>query len=228
MQGDRSKCQSPCRSCVDDRMLCVLAVCRSSIRLLSVVARVLAPSARWSAAHRCLTSAPLLTACPLSFAGEENVHALSLRRAALLGAARLPGGEAHRRRAYTTATEAAEDASIACVQHTSDSCRSARRLQIQLCTARSLTFASARHSALLYAAPCCPPSQKFNIEIFGKDLNCLRSSNWLNDETINFYIELLAERSKRNRIATSVAPSQQLRLHFFNTFFYAVSGSVDA
>lgn len=79
--------------------------------------------------------------------------------------------------------------------------------------------------------------QKFNIEITGKELSCLRNLNWLNDETINFYFEMLGARAAANRAApahkvlgtaaqlasgrpASVLPSQQDRVHFFSSFFY--------
>ena len=45
------------------------------------------------------------------------------------------------------------------------------------------------------------------------DLRTLQSPNWLNDEIINFYYELLAERSAKN--------SNYPRLYVFNTFFYS-------
>lgn len=54
--------------------------------------------------------------------------------------------------------------------------------------------------------------QKFCIPITVHDLRTLRSPHWLNDEVINFYFELLAERSRKN----SNYPS----LYVFNTFFY--------
>lgn len=54
--------------------------------------------------------------------------------------------------------------------------------------------------------------QKFCIPITVRDLKTLRPPNWLNDEVINFYFELLSQRSKEN--------SNLPRLHIFNTFFY--------
>ena len=54
--------------------------------------------------------------------------------------------------------------------------------------------------------------QKFCIPITVKDLKTLRSPNWLNDEVINFYFELICQRSKEK--------SNYPRLHIFNTFFY--------
>lgn len=53
---------------------------------------------------------------------------------------------------------------------------------------------------------------KFCIPITVRDLKTLRPPNWLNDEVINFYFELLRQRSKEN--------SNYPRLHIFNTFFY--------
>lgn len=55
--------------------------------------------------------------------------------------------------------------------------------------------------------------QKFFIPIAVKDLKTLMHPNWLNDEIINFYFELLRERSKNE--------SKYPRLHIFNTFFYS-------
>ncbi|XP_060174060.1 putative ubiquitin-like-specific protease 1B [Lycium barbarum] len=52
-----------------------------------------------------------------------------------------------------------------------------------------------------------------NIDITGEKLQCLRPGQWLNDEVINVYLELLKEREKRE-------PQKFLKCHFFNTFFY--------
>ncbi|KAJ8539805.1 hypothetical protein K7X08_014057 [Anisodus acutangulus] len=52
-----------------------------------------------------------------------------------------------------------------------------------------------------------------NIDITGEILQCLRPREWLNDEVINVYLELLKEREKR-------LPQKFLKCHFFNTFFY--------
>lgn len=52
-----------------------------------------------------------------------------------------------------------------------------------------------------------------NIKITGEVLQCLRPGEWLNDEVINVYFELLKEREKRE-------PKKFLKCHFFNTFFY--------
>lgn len=42
----------------------------------------------------------------------------------------------------------------------------------------------------------------------------------LNDETINFYLEMLRERSKRNQSSACVLSSQRDRIHFYSSFFY--------
>ncbi|CAO2821966.1 unnamed protein product [Amaranthus hypochondriacus] len=52
-----------------------------------------------------------------------------------------------------------------------------------------------------------------NIDITGEILQCLRPGEWLNDEVINVYLELLKERERRE-------PKKFLNCHFFNTFFY--------
>lgn len=59
-----------------------------------------------------------------------------------------------------------------------------------------------------------------NITITGEVLQCLRPREWLNDEVINVYLELLKERERRE-------PKKFLKCHFFNTFFYKklISGS---
>ncbi len=53
---------------------------------------------------------------------------------------------------------------------------------------------------------------KFNIEIRRKDVETLRGLNWLNDEVINFYMQLIVERGR----ATDNWPS----VYAFTTFFY--------
>ncbi|TRY74067.1 hypothetical protein TCAL_02205 [Tigriopus californicus] len=53
---------------------------------------------------------------------------------------------------------------------------------------------------------------RFNIAITRKDVDTLKGLNWLNDEVINFYMQLICERSK----TTDNWPN----VHAFNTFFY--------
>lgn len=70
---------------------------------------------------------------------------------------------------------------------------------------------------------------KFNQEIKVRDLSTLRATAWLNDEVINFYMNLIVERSKTTASPASSSSSSSspfsssagdLKLHAFNTFFY--------
>lgn len=54
--------------------------------------------------------------------------------------------------------------------------------------------------------------EKYAIPVTVHDLLSLQGSNWLNDNIINFYFELIRERSD----ASCRAP----RIHIFNTYFY--------
>ncbi|CAB1330116.1 unnamed protein product [Coregonus sp. 'balchen'] len=54
-------------------------------------------------------------------------------------------------------------------------------------------------------------SEGFRLTITRKDLQTLSHLNWLNDEVINFYMNLLVERSKDPSLPT---------VHTFNTFFF--------
>ncbi|KAJ8017026.1 hypothetical protein DPEC_G00013490 [Dallia pectoralis] len=54
-------------------------------------------------------------------------------------------------------------------------------------------------------------SEGFRLTITRKDLQTLSHLNWLNDEVINFYMNLLVERSKNPSMPT---------VHTFNTFFF--------
>lgn len=54
-------------------------------------------------------------------------------------------------------------------------------------------------------------SEAFRLTITRKDMFTLNNLNWLNDEIINFYMNLLMERSKRKGFS---------RVHAFNTFFF--------
>ena len=55
-----------------------------------------------------------------------------------------------------------------------------------------------------------------NADIKRSDLLRLSGLNWLNDEVINAYMELLKQRNVR-----FLEKGEQERMHFFNTFFYA-------
>ncbi|RMB90342.1 hypothetical protein DUI87_33228 [Hirundo rustica rustica] len=54
-------------------------------------------------------------------------------------------------------------------------------------------------------------SEAFRLTITRKDIQTLNNLNWLNDEIINFYMNLLMERSKEKDLPA---------LHAFNTFFF--------
>ncbi|XP_042306172.1 sentrin-specific protease 1 [Sceloporus undulatus] len=54
-------------------------------------------------------------------------------------------------------------------------------------------------------------SEAFRLTITRKDIQTLNNLNWLNDEIINFYMNMLVERSKQKGFPT---------VHAFNTFFY--------
>lgn len=54
-------------------------------------------------------------------------------------------------------------------------------------------------------------TEKFNIQITRKDIATLDGLNWLNDEVVNFYMNLLMERGKNDNYQSVYA---------FNTFFY--------
>ena len=68
------------------------------------------------------------------------------------------------------------------------------------------------------------PSQKlveaYNIPITRKDLDTLRGTNWLNDEIINFYMEMIVERSKNNKKEKYPNISNDwANVYAMNTFF---------
>ncbi|KFK30643.1 hypothetical protein AALP_AA6G008600 [Arabis alpina] len=52
-----------------------------------------------------------------------------------------------------------------------------------------------------------------NIDINGTALGCLKPTMCLNDQVVNFYLELLKDRQTRD-------PQKYFNCHFFNTFFY--------
>eukprot|EP00158_Paraphelidium_tribonemae_P000929 Partr_v1_DN23704_c0_g2_i3_m53014 putative specific peptidase len=53
-------------------------------------------------------------------------------------------------------------------------------------------------------------TSRFNIDIKDYDIHRLRDGNWLNDNLVNFYHNLIRERSQLN----------DNPIHLFNTFFY--------
>jgi len=56
-------------------------------------------------------------------------------------------------------------------------------------------------------------SECFNLQIKKDDIWRLRDCEWLNDEVINFYMEVLLDRCKKS-------PAKLPKCHFFNSFFY--------
>ena len=60
--------------------------------------------------------------------------------------------------------------------------------------------------------------QKFNVDMTLEKLACLKNETCLNDEVINFYMEMLQER---DNCLCSLRESTRRRSSFFNTFFYS-------
>ena len=66
----------------------------------------------------------------------------------------------------------------------------------------------------------------FSVPLQGQHVQCLRPGQWLNDEVMNFYIEVLRERAERHETAAMSARAAGRvvaavpRVHFFGTFFY--------
>ena len=56
-----------------------------------------------------------------------------------------------------------------------------------------------------------------NIPVTREKVLCLRPGEWLNDEVINFFMELLKGRAAARSSGDAALP----RVHFFNTLFYA-------
>lgn len=55
-------------------------------------------------------------------------------------------------------------------------------------------------------------SEAFNLKVTRSDISRLQDSQWLNDEVINFYINIIMERNKSNH--------RYPKVFIFNTFFY--------
>jgi Ulp1 family protease len=53
------------------------------------------------------------------------------------------------------------------------------------------------------------------ISVRGNDLITLKKRVWLNDEVINFYVELILKRAVSE-------PEKYPKIHMFNTFFYSL------
>jgi sentrin-specific protease 1 len=54
----------------------------------------------------------------------------------------------------------------------------------------------------------------FNVEITRRDIQTLKGLNWLNDEIINFYMNLIVERSTQNN------NNNEIKVYALSTFFY--------
>ncbi|KAM7350486.1 ulp1 [Cochliomyia hominivorax] len=74
------------------------------------------------------------------------------------------------------------------------------------------------HRARINAAICGPLDQvlvsKFNLNITRRDIHTLCGHNWLNDEVINFYMNLLTERGEKKRESHGLPT-----VYAMNTFF---------
>lgn len=67
---------------------------------------------------------------------------------------------------------------------------------------------------------------KFNIEITREDLQTLAPRQWLNDEIVNFYLQMIAERAKAQEevsfpqtTCSAIQSPPFPKVHCFNTFF---------
>jgi hypothetical protein len=58
--------------------------------------------------------------------------------------------------------------------------------------------------------------EKFKIPMTRAKMSCLRPTTWLNDEVINFYLEMLAER---DTLLCERSNGTRKASHYFNTFF---------
>ena len=77
----------------------------------------------------------------------------------------------------------------------------------------------------IITATLCPPHdntlliEKYAIPITRKVISCFRPEKWLNDEVINFYMELLQERDFLLCKVASERGCTRLPSHIFNLFF---------
>jgi len=55
---------------------------------------------------------------------------------------------------------------------------------------------------------------KFSIDMTCKKLQCLKNTDWLNDEVINFYLNMIKERNDKHS-------NKYPKVYVFSTFFYA-------
>jgi hypothetical protein len=57
---------------------------------------------------------------------------------------------------------------------------------------------------------------KFNIQITKRDLYCLTGENWLNDKVLEFYLQLVARRSRQEEFRAVRLPT----VHCMSTYFF--------
>jgi sentrin-specific protease 1 len=62
-------------------------------------------------------------------------------------------------------------------------------------------------------------ADKFNIVLRTTHMKCLRKGKWLNDEVINFFMQLLNERGKRQLADIYLPETCKLKYHCFPTWF---------
>jgi len=61
---------------------------------------------------------------------------------------------------------------------------------------RDLTPAELQLVRDLFASRGGKITDRFGMELVAKDIECLQPRQWLNDEVMNFYFELMCERSR--------------------------------
>ena len=57
-------------------------------------------------------------------------------------------------------------------------------------------------------------------QVSDKDLLRLKPGTWLNDEIINFYGQLIADRAEEAESKKENVPNKPLKVHYFSTFFW--------
>jgi hypothetical protein len=73
------------------------------------------------------------------------------------------------------------------------------------------------HDMITHSAPDAVISGNKKIAVSGQQIKCLTPGIWLNDDVINFYMDMLQARNMLHR-ANAENP-KNLRLYFFNSFF---------
>lgn len=73
-----------------------------------------------------------------------------------------------------------------------------------------------RINAAIFGLPDQILTSKFNLNITRRDIRTLCGRNWLNDQIINFYMNLLIDRSEQKNSKSNALPS----VYAMNTFFF--------